>query len=99
MAPSERYLTLARELVLRHFAGHPVDVFLFGSWARGAARRTSDIDIAVLPKGPIPPVVFSELREALEEAPIPYPVDIVDLREVSAPLRARVLKEGIRWSV
>lgn len=77
--PSDRYLDAAREIVLEVLAGQPADVFLFGSWARGDPRRTSDIDIAVLPRGRLPPGLLSRVREALEESTIPYPVDVVDL--------------------
>lgn len=98
MRPSARYLDEARELVLRALEGFPADVYLYGSWARGDARRTSDIDVAVLPKSPIPPSVLAKLRESLEESHIPYPVEVVDLASASSSLRERVLKEGVRWS-
>jgi predicted nucleotidyltransferase len=34
--------------IIRRVVDHtPVDVYLFGSWARGAQRPTSDIDVAI----------------------------------------------------
>lgn len=98
VAPSPRYLDEARAIVERELSGVAADVYLFGSWARGDPRRISDIDIAVLPRGPAPAAILSRLREAFEESSIPYPVDVVDLREASPSLRDRVLREGIPWS-
>lgn len=98
MQPDLAYADEVRSIVERELRGHRVDVYLFGSWARGAPRRTSDIDVAVLPRGELPPMALSRLREALEESSVPYPVDVVDLRDASDEFRARVLREGVRWS-
>lgn len=98
MRPDPAYVDLVRGIVRSHLRGRDADVYLFGSWARGDARRTSDIDVAVLPKDDLPWIVLTRLREALEESSIPYPVEVVDLREVAPQFRARVLEEGIRWS-
>ncbi len=87
-----------RRIVTERLRGYPVRVYLFGSWARGGATRTSDIDVAVLPSEPLPDGLLSEIREALEESLVIYPVDLVDLSEASPRLRERVLAEGILWS-
>ena len=73
-------------------------LFLFGSRARGDARRTSDIDVAVLPEAPLIPGTLARLREALEESDIPYRVEITDLSTVSEAFRRKVLAEGIPWN-
>jgi predicted nucleotidyltransferase len=90
-------LDLAKRIVLDRLAGFSAKVYLFGSQATGYAGRISDIDIAILPLQPIPLWVFAELREALEESPILYPVDVVDLSETDLHFRQRVFKEGIVW--
>ena len=90
-------LELARQIVLDALAKFSVKVYLFGSQAKKQAGRISDIDIAVLPLQPIPGWVFSEIREALEESNILYPVDLIDLSETDERFRERVLKEGIVW--
>jgi len=91
-------LELARQIVLKGLAGHSVKVFLFGSRATGRAARVSDIDIAVLPQVPLPYGVIADIREQLEESPIIYTVDLVDLSGAEKTLLERVLKEGIEWS-
>ena len=86
-----------RRIVHAGLKGHPAQVYLFGSWATGRNRRTSDIDVAILPAEPLPGEILSGIREALEESLVVYPVDVVDLSQVSPPFRDRVLKEGIPW--
>lgn len=86
-----------RRIAHRVLDGQPVEIYLFGSWARGDAKRTSDIDIAILPTGPINSRIIAALRRELEESTVPYRVDVVALHEVDPAFRDRVLKEGIRW--
>jgi predicted nucleotidyltransferase len=87
-----------RRIVLDGLRGHRAKVYLFGSWARGENRRTSDIDVAVLPSAPLPPGVLSAIREALEDSRIVYRVDLVDLSAASPEFREKALKEGVPWS-
>lgn len=91
-------LAEARRIVLTVLGRHRARVFLYGSRARGAAGRQSDLDIAILPLSPLPPGTLSELREALEESTIPYEVDVIDLSTVDDAFRNKVLSEGVVWS-
>lgn len=93
-----RWLDSARRLVVAEFAGEPVDVYLFGSRARGTARATSDIDVALDGRTPLSKGRLSRLREALEESRVPLRVDLIDLADVDEAFRARVRAEGVRWS-
>jgi hypothetical protein len=58
---------------------------------------SSDLDIGVLPIGPLPADALARLREAFDESTIPYEVDVVDLSSVSPAFRERVLREGQQW--
>ncbi len=91
-------LALVRQIILEELAGYPVQVYLFGSWARGHGCRTSDIDIALLAPQPLPAWLLSRIREKLGESPVPYEVDLIDLSQTDAAFRARVLQEGILWN-
>lgn len=97
MDRKQSYLERIQQIVLEHLKGQPVQVYLFGSWVRGEAGRTSDIDIALMPIVPLSPGLVSRLHEALEESHVPYPVEVVDLSQTDAAFRQRVLKEGILW--
>ncbi|RME89902.1 MAG: nucleotidyltransferase domain-containing protein [Anaerolineae bacterium] len=93
----EGEIAKVRRIVLSGLKGHAARVYLFGSRARGEARRTSDIDVAVLPLEPIPAYVLAEIRAALEESDVIYRVDLVNLAEADEKLRRRVEEEGILW--
>jgi predicted nucleotidyltransferase len=92
-------LARIREVVTRLLHGRGVRVWLFGSHASGTARRSSDVDVALLGDGPVPAEVMLTLREALDDAPVLRRVDLVDLSEVEPVFAARVMAEGIPWDV
>lgn len=98
-AAESRWFAAIRDIASRVLGPHPVDLYLFGSRALGTARPASDIDLAVDPHGELPVGTLPRFREALEESTIPVRIDVVDLSEAGAGFRARVLKEGVRWSV
>lgn len=98
VTPSRRFLEEVRAIVLGKLAGRAADVYLFGSWARGDPRRISDIDVAIAGRAPLPPALLSDIREALSESHVPYPVDLVDMKDISPSFRARILSEGVRWT-
>lgn len=91
-------LEKVKRIVLRGLEGTPARVYLYGSFARGQAVRTSDIDVAVLPEQPLGPGVLAMIREALEESTVPYPVEVTDLSEAPLSFREQVLREGIPWN-
>ena len=94
----ERFLKELRRIVLDLLNGKDCKVYLFGSRARGDYRRSSDADIAVEGLSEEEFRRFkSTLEEWLEESPIPFTVDVVNLSRVSDTLKEVVLKEGIRW--
>jgi len=90
-------LDRVKRIVRRVLGPTPAHVYLFGSWARGAQRPTSDIDVAIESADPLPRALLASLREALEESTIPNRVDVVDLAETDAAFRDRVRREGILW--
>jgi uncharacterized protein len=74
-----------------------VAVYIFGSVARGQARRSSDVDVGVLYEV-TPPATLEgmgfELAAELERV-IGRPVDLVVLNRAPADLIHRVLRDGI----
>ena len=98
MPPISFDLDEVRRIVEEGLRDHPAQIYLFGSWAKGSATRTSDIDVGVLPLKRLPGGVLSDIREALEESLVVYPVDLVDLSETAAQFRDIVLREGILWN-
>jgi predicted nucleotidyltransferase len=83
---------------LNYIANRPVQVFLYGSRARNTARKTSDVDIALLAANKLPDGFIAHLRELIEESTIPYQVDIIDLNEVDNDFRQKILQEAKPWN-
>lgn len=70
--------------------------WLFGSRAVGAARRGSDIDVAVLTADDAPPLALldlAELTRVLEEL-LAAPVDLIDFRRAPLELQAGIVTTG-----
>lgn len=66
---------------------------VFGSLARGEARRDSDVDVAV--QLPTPLDADRKMQLIADIAAITgRPVDLVDLRTVGEPLLGQILKHG-----
>jgi uncharacterized protein len=86
-----------RRIVLDALAGHDAGVWLFGSCARGDVQQHSDIDIAILPRDDLPDSILTELTADIEESPIPYHVDLLDLRHADPALIDDIRREGIAW--
>jgi predicted nucleotidyltransferase len=67
--------------------------YLFGSVAGRRARRTSDVDVAVMFAGQPAPAVLDRLTEDLEDA-TGRSVDLVDLATASPLLAHQVVSTG-----
>ncbi len=88
----------ARRIVQSMLAEHEVDVYLFGSAANGNMTDHSDIDIAVLAKEGLPAGLLAQIRDALDQSNILYPIDLVYLNDTSADFKAKVLQQGKSWN-
>lgn len=93
----EQTLMKLKNIVLQSLQDVPVNVYLFGSWARKEERRTSDIDIALHAAVEIPIEKLVRLRENIEESTLPYNVDIVNLSKANPELMEKVQRKGILW--
>jgi predicted nucleotidyltransferase len=91
-------MDIATEVVrlARSILGGEVEVILFGSWAQGRAEPHSDIDLAVSTGEPIPHARMALLRQAADDLPTLYSIDIVDLGSVSPALHDEILGHGKR---
>ncbi|MBI3817324.1 MAG: nucleotidyltransferase domain-containing protein [Planctomycetes bacterium] len=71
------------------------EVRVFGSRAKGNARRASDVDLCVSAPG-VRPTVWSELIEALDEAPIIYELEVLRMDQLSqGDFLYKILREGV----
>jgi uncharacterized protein len=77
--------------------------YYFGSWARSEATSSSDIDVAVVPDGPVQPGLeidrMIDLVHAVnlefDTVVSVYPVSTHDYKTVRSPLLINIRREGI----
>ncbi len=67
-------------------------VILFGSRASGQNKKRSDFDIGILGEKALNIADFYKLKDALDELPTLYTIDLVDLNKVSESFRDEALK-------
>ncbi len=94
----QRYLELAREIVLSHLRDIDCRVFLYGSRASGQASGRSDIDIGFLCDRPLDEKRLMAIRHSLEESIVPFPVDLTDFTAVKDEVfKRQALEEAVIW--
>ncbi len=86
------HLAIVRQILMA-FAPKDATVWAFGSRARGNARATSDLDLAIDAGRPLTLSETAALSAAFEEAPLPYRVDLVDLQSISAEFKAIIERD------
>ena len=96
------YLIKLKNFTLDFWQDNDVRIYLFGSWARGEARQSSDVDIAIESKSGVKidsalEYKVNEFREALENSDIIYIVDVVYMGMAAESLRRSIHQEGILW--
>lgn len=84
-----------REKILALTDGENVEIYLFGSYAKGNFRTSSDVDIAI---GGASEKKIREIREYFEESNIPRKVDIVDMNFAGEKILGEIERTGVRWS-
>jgi len=91
-------LDFAHAIIRANIPAESADLILFGSRARGDARRWSDIDVGVRPLRPLPAGLLAQTRAALEESNLLLNVDLVNMDEADPALCAAIAREGIPWN-
>ena len=86
------HLRLVQE-ILATCARPDISVWAFGSRARGQANRSSDLDLAIDAGRPLTLSETALLAEAFDEAPLPYRVDIVDMRSITPEFKALIERD------
>lgn len=86
-----KYWQIIRSVLVKH-AGDIEWVKLFGSRARGDAKRASDIDLAVSGSKE----VITKLSVAFDDSKLPYTFDIIDYnRQSNEKLKQAIDQDGI----
>lgn len=85
---------IARE-ILDKFLPRDTVVRVFGSRAKGRARRFSDLDLAVKCANPLTLEQSADLNHAFSESDLPFKVDVVDWLSAPPFLQEIIERDGI----
>ena len=80
--------------ILRKYLSDDYKIYLFGSWAKGNALPTSDIDIGVLGKTKVQWSVMTKILDEIESIMTLRKIDVVDFFSKGEAFRANALKSG-----
>jgi predicted nucleotidyltransferase len=81
LAKQPPYLSEAVDRIVSKF--HPIQIILFGSWARGSAREDSDLDLlVVLPKVEHKRKAAIQIGNALSNLPIGKDIIVTTLEDI-----------------
>ncbi len=92
------YIEICRDLVISSINTEEYAVFLFGSRAFESHPGKADIDIGIIGKKQFPLQQKYRIKEKLEDADIPYNVDIIDFYGTDEKFRITALKKIKIWS-
>ncbi len=87
-----RFLKQVRDILDRYVPG--CEVRLFGSRARGTARRFSDIDLAIVGASAVPEKTLSDIRDAFADSDLPCRVDVLDWHAITPEFRRVIEEQG-----
>ncbi len=91
---STNHLSIVQEILQRHLP-QQATVWVFGSRAKGTAKKYSDLDLLIDLGKPISIKLMADLASDFEECDLPYKVDIVDWAAISESFRERINSERI----
>jgi predicted nucleotidyltransferase len=78
--------------IIRENLSEDYKILLFGSWAKGSALDTSDIDIGILGEKKVPFRIMAKIFNEAEEISTLRSIDIVDLMAKDKEYKKNVLK-------
>jgi predicted nucleotidyltransferase len=93
----EKHLLQLETLLFRPLKDAGFKIWIFGSRARGDHRPFSDIDLLYqLPETTTNfASLISRLKENLEEGPLPYKIDLVDINDLAESYKEKILRERV----
>jgi predicted nucleotidyltransferase len=92
----DNYIEIIKK-ILSQYLDSKAKVYLFGSRASGHATEFSDIDLAINNSdNQIDLATLANLNNAFTASPLPYTVDLVDLKDVSAKFMEQINKNKIQ---
>lgn len=85
-----KHLVMVREILRKHLPDNST-VWVFGSRAKAATKKYSDLDLLIDMGGKeLPLPLLSDLNDDFDESDLPYKVDVVDWNTITESFRKRI---------
>ncbi|MBU1159709.1 nucleotidyltransferase domain-containing protein [Patescibacteria group bacterium] len=78
--------------IIRKYLPEEYKILLFGSWAKGDALKTSDLDIGILGKKEVAWELMHKILEEMEEIQTLRSIDVVDLKSTGKNYANKILE-------
>ncbi|MEW5907625.1 MAG: nucleotidyltransferase domain-containing protein [Patescibacteria group bacterium] len=82
-----------KNIIKRHINLRDYKIFIFGSRAKGRARKFSDYDVGIIGKKEVPSEKMILIEEEFENSDLPYSVEVIDFAMVSDDFKKIALKK------
>ena len=87
------YLATVERILAEHVP--ECEVRAFGSRATWTAKDYSDLDLAVVGKGPLDRITLGRLKESFEESNLPMRVDVLDWHSISKSFQREIGRDYV----
>jgi predicted nucleotidyltransferase len=87
----QEIISEAVKIIRRYLPGEEFEIVLFGSWARGDAQETSDIDLGLVGPESVDDMMLLRIKDEIEAIPTLRRIDVVDLSKTDDSFRQEVL--------
>jgi len=92
LTPNEK--KLIKQILAQYLQKTPWRIF--GSRAKGSAKRYSDLDIALLTEKPISLALLSALEEAFADSDLSFKIDLVDWQRLTPEFQKKIQSEWLK---
>jgi predicted nucleotidyltransferase len=88
------HLKIVQNILKKHLPTNAT-IWVFGSRAKGTAKKFSDLDLAIDAGKPLASSIMIELAFDFEESDLPYKVDIIDLVTIKENFKKIIMQDRI----
>lgn len=82
------------KIIVAILTQYPYTFYVFGSRAKGTAKKYSDLDLCF--KDQIPTRIIAEIEEKFIESDLPFTVELVDWNQCSADFKKLIAKDLVK---
>lgn len=98
LSEDNKYIKIAREIILSLIDKDNISVFLYGSRAAGKEKHYSDLDIGLWSTNKIDRTLIRKINDSIEESIVPYHIDVIDFTIADEKFKKIALREIEIWN-